>query len=36
MTEKGLKYLSDISQSIELIQDFTKSITNYSEFVGDL
>ena len=36
MTEKGLKYLSDILQAIVLIEDFTKSITNYSEYVGDL
>ena len=36
MTEKGLKYLSDIFQAIVLIEDFTKSITSYSDYVGDL
>jgi uncharacterized protein with HEPN domain len=36
MTEKGLKYLSDIIQAIELIEDFMKSITSYTEYVNDL
>jgi uncharacterized protein with HEPN domain len=36
MTEKGQKYLSDILQSIELIEDFTKSITSYNDYVSDL
>ena len=36
MTEKGLKYLSDIFQAIVLIEDFTKSITSYSDYVGVL
>ena len=36
MTEKGLKYLSDIIQAIELIEDFTLSIKNYNDFVNDL
>jgi uncharacterized protein with HEPN domain len=36
MTEKGLKYLSDISQAIDLIADFTKSISNYNEYISDL
>jgi len=36
MTEKGLKYLSDIIHAIELIEDFTQSITNYNDFVNDL
>ena len=36
MTEKGLKYLSDIIQAIELIEDFTQSIKNYNDFVNDL
>ena len=36
MTEKGLKYLSDISQSIGLIDDFMKSITSYADYVNDL
>jgi len=36
MTEKGLKYLSDILQSIVLIEDFTKSITSFTDYVSDL
>ena len=36
MTEKGLKYLSDILQAIDLIKDFTKSISNYHDYVNDL
>ena len=36
MTEKGLKYLSDILQAIDLIKDFTKSISNYSDYHNDL
>jgi hypothetical protein len=36
MTDKGLKFLSDIIQAIDLIEDFTKSIANYNEYVGDL
>lgn len=36
MTEKGLKYLSDILQAIVLIEDFTKSITSYTDYVSDL
>ena len=36
MTEKGLKYLSDILQAIELIEDFTKSISSYADYVSDL
>ena len=36
MTEKGLKYLSDILQAIELIEDFTKTTTSYTDYVGDL
>ena len=36
MTEKGQKYLSDILQAIELIEDFTKSITSYNDYVSDL
>jgi uncharacterized protein with HEPN domain len=36
MTEKGLKYLSDLLQAIELIEDFTKSITSYTDYVSDL
>jgi uncharacterized protein with HEPN domain len=36
MTEKGLKYLSDINRAIDLIEDFTKSISSYNDFVNDL
>jgi len=32
MMEKGLKYLSDIFQAIVLIEDFTKSITSYTDY----
>ncbi|OQX81173.1 MAG: hypothetical protein B6D61_01055 [Bacteroidetes bacterium 4484_249] len=35
MTEEGQKYLSDIIQAIDLITDFTKSITNYNEYIND-
>jgi len=36
MTDKGLKYLSDVIQAIELIEDFTKSVSSYSDYVNDL
>ncbi len=36
MTERALKYLSDISKAIELIEDFTKSVSDYNEFLHDL
>ena len=36
MTEKGLKYLSDILQAIVLVEDFTKSIRSYADYVNDL
>ncbi len=36
MTEKGLKYLSDILQAIELVEDFTKSISSYADYLSDL
>jgi len=36
MTEKGLKYLSDILQAIVLVEDFTKSISSYADYVSDL
>ena len=36
MTEKSQKYLSDIIQAIDLIDDFTKSVTNYNDFAMDL
>lgn len=36
MTDKGLKYLSDIIQAIDLIEDFTKSVSSYNDYVNDL
>lgn len=36
MTEKELKYLSDILQSIDLMLDFTKAISSFDEYVADL
>lgn len=32
----ALKYLSDILQAIELIEDFTKSISNFEEYRLDI
>ena len=36
MTEREKKYLSDISHSIQLIEDFTKDITSFSRYQLDL
>ena len=36
MTEKEKKYLSDILTSIELIEDFTKTIKSFSDYARDL
>jgi len=36
MTEKSQKYLSDILHSIELIEEFTKSIKTFSQYENDL
>lgn len=36
MTEQGKKYLSDILRAIELIDQFTSSVSNYGEYVSDL
>ncbi len=36
MTEKGKKYLSDIIHAIELVEEFTESITDYNHFLSDL
>jgi uncharacterized protein with HEPN domain len=33
MTEQGKKYLSDILRAIELIDQFTSSVSNYSEYL---
>jgi uncharacterized protein with HEPN domain len=35
MTEKSLKYLSDILMAIELIEDFTKEITDFYVYESD-
>ena len=36
MTEQGLKYLSDISHAMNLIEDFTSSTINYNSFLEDI
>jgi uncharacterized protein with HEPN domain len=36
MTEKGLKYLADITQAIDLIEEFTSSVPGYNDYVKDL
>lgn len=36
MTEKEKKFLSDISNSIELIETFTKELRSFSEYQKDL
>lgn len=36
MTEKRLKYLSDIIHAIELIEEFTSSISTYLDYESDL
>jgi uncharacterized protein with HEPN domain len=36
MTEKGLKYLADIMHAIELIVEFTSTISLYSDYEKDL
>lgn len=35
MTDKGLKYLSDILMAISLIEEFTKGITDFSAYESD-
>ena len=35
MTEKSLKYLSDILMAIELIEEFTASISDFNIYVSD-
>ena len=35
MTEKSLKYLSDILMAIELIEDFTKGISDFNAYESD-
>lgn len=34
--EKALKYLSDIKQAIELIEDFTTSTNSFNEYLVDI
>jgi len=36
MTDQGKKYLSDILQAIDLIDDFTDSIKDYNDYDSDL
>ena len=36
MTEKGIKYLSDILQAIELIEEFTAPVFSYEVYIDDL
>jgi len=36
MTEKGLKYLSDVVQAINLIDDFTKSVESFNDYIADI
>ncbi len=36
MTEQGKKYLSDILRAIELIEQFTSPINNFSEYSSDI
>lgn len=36
MTERGLKYLSDILYSINLISDFIKPVSNFQDYIEDL
>jgi uncharacterized protein with HEPN domain len=35
MTDKGLKYLSDILMAISLIEEFTNGITDFSAYESD-
>ena len=36
MTDKSLKYLSDVLMAIKLIEDFTKEIEDYNSYDWDL
>ncbi len=36
MTEQAKKYLSDILRAIELIEQFTNSVNNYTDYQADL
>ncbi len=36
MTERGLKYISDIVTAIELIEDFTSTASSFSDYEKDI
>jgi len=36
MTERGRKYLADVAQAIELINQFVESAENFSDYSSDL
>ena len=36
MTDQGKKYLSDILSAIELVEQFTESVTDFDNFLSDL
>jgi uncharacterized protein with HEPN domain len=36
MTERGIKYLSDILRAIELIEEFTSTISEFKDYESDL
>jgi uncharacterized protein with HEPN domain len=36
MTEQGKKYLSDILRAIELIEQFSATVSNYNEYFKDM
>lgn len=36
MTEQAKKYLADIVQAIQLIEEFTVNILTFADYVGDL
>jgi len=36
MTQRGLKYLSDIRRAIDLIDEFTKTIESFDDYTNDL
>ena len=36
MTDQGRKYLSDILHAIELVEQFTESVSDYDNFLSDL
>jgi uncharacterized protein with HEPN domain len=36
MTDQGKKYLSDILQAVDLIESFTKEISDFDNYISDL